>query len=90
MSNFNPAINETIDHTGKGYGIPFCNVPQRRADYEINKGMEQYQFSSMKQERSLDPRPAIRDKGVLNSYRDKSRQEPNSDFTTPYPNEIDV
>ena len=93
MSNFNPAINETVDHTGKGYGIPFCNVPHRRADYAINEGMEQYQFSFVKhehEEQSLHPRPAARDNGVLNSYRDRSRQTQISGYATPYPEEIGV
>ena len=68
-----------------GYGRIFCNYPRRRADYAINRGMNQYHFADMSRPsapRQIDPRPATRNNGVLNSYREESPLTPGEG--TPY------
>ena len=94
MSNFNPAINDGVmDPQNTGYGRVFCKYPVRRADYAINNGMNQYQFSFVKHTRdtqSLNPRPAMRENGNMNQYRDRSRIESIPNYSTPYSQEKKV
>jgi hypothetical protein len=86
MSDFNPQINES-NNGQTGYGRIFCNYPQRRADYAINNGVELYQFSDVRdthKPQSMDPRPKVRDEGVLNEYSEGSPIQAFSGFSTPY------
>lgn len=94
MSNFNPQINETPTHSkSSGYGRIFCNYPVRRVDYEINQGVKNYQFDSIKygaMAGSLDPRPETRDDGILNQYDKGSPIRHVPGYSTPYSQEDKV
>lgn len=93
MSDFNPEINSTSTSNQTGYGRIFCNYPKRRADEAINRGMESYHFSTVKDThvpQSLDPRAQVRNNGVMNSYSKGSPITAIPHYAAPYENEGEV
>lgn len=92
-SNFNPQINSILSNQPTGYGQIFCNYPRRRADYAINDGIADYQFSFLKNDhepQSLNPRSEVRNNGNMNSYDKGAPIQHLSNYSNPYPKEKNV